>query len=260
MLYLNIDDHKITALVTSNLATSIPVMLECSVMSDKYSEALAEIAESCRKSHVWPTELNVFICGPVTIAPTEEIISNPEVLFDSCFDFTDKTQRKVYHNEICSLHALLIFGVNTTIIDAISHQFSGCEINYHSSLSPMLTTFSCNYKKENRLRTYLHCREGFIDIFAFDGRCLTIMNSFPVCSVSDAVYYTIALSKSIGIDIRTMPFYVCGDRTMTGELKLSMKQFATTVLDVEFTDALPVDLSHVHQQLPHSIAAHLSCA
>ena len=260
MLYLNIDDHKITALVSDTTETSAPVLLERSVMTDHYDEVLEEIAQACRDNHGVPAKMEVFVCGPITIAPTAEMITAPDVLFSHCFDFTDKTQRKVCCDEIIDLYALLIFGVNSYVEESLFRHFPDTEIAFHSSLTPLLTVFSRSYEVQYRLRTYLHCREGFIDIFAFDGRSLTIMNSFPVCSVNDAVYYTIALSKSIGIDIYTMPFYVCGDKEMADALRQGMQQFAATVQDVDLLETLPSAYTLVKHQLPHSIAAHLSCA
>lgn len=259
MLYLNIDDHKITALVAGKTETSAPILLERSVMTDHYDQVLEEIAQVCRDNYEAPIKVKVFVCGPVTIAPTEEMITTPEVLFNHCFDFTDKMQRKVCYDEIIDLHALLIFGVKISVVESLSRLFPDDEIRFHSALTPMLEVFSRSYQKQQRLRTYLHCREGFIDILAFDGRTLTILNSFPVSSVNDAVYYTIALSKSIGIDVNTMPFYVCGDKAMAEDLRRSMQQFAATVRSVNILDTLPSAYTLVKHQLPHSIAAHLTC-
>lgn len=255
MHYLRIDDLCISLLSQTE---SKPVLTSRNVPPGAFDTVLADIF-----SVVHPTRLDVLVCGPTTIVPSAEIPDNPEeqtLLFNSCFSFNDNTVRRIFFDEIPALKSHLFFAVKDNVCNAVIEQFPDTEVHFYSAITPMLRHFSENYDGTQRFRVYLNCRNSFIDAFAFDGRQLAILNSFPVRSVSDSVYYALAFSKAVGFDITTTPYCVIGDETMAASIVEHLQDFAHNVVRGCLRDDFAASPLTLHNEIPYDLALHALCA
>lgn len=255
MHYLRIDDLHIQML---SQAESNPVFTSRNVLPGAFDMALAEFS-----SAVNPVRLDVLVSGPTTIVPSSETPESPEeqsLIFNSCFNFNDASSRRVFFDEIPALKSHLFFAVKDSICNAIIEQFPGTEVNFVSAITPLLRHFSEIYDGTSRFRVYLNCRDGFMDSFAFDGRQLAILNSFPVRSVSDAVYYALAFSKTVGFDVTTTPYCVVGDDTMATSIVKHLQDFASNVVRGTLRDEFQTSPITLTNEIPYDLALHVLCA
>lgn len=255
MHYLRIDDLRISLLSHTD---SIPVFTSRNVLPGHFDTALTAFS-----ADVSPVRLDVLVSGPTTIVPSAEIPDDPEeqaLLFNSCFSFSDNTPRRVFFDEIPALKSHLFFAVKDNVCNAIVEQFPDTEVHFISAITPMLRHFSENYDGTTRFRVYLNCREGFVDAFAFDGRQLAILNSFPVRSVSDAVYYALAFSKTVGFEVSTTPYCIVGDETMATSIVSHLRDFAHNVVLGSLRDDFAASPLSLNNQIPYDLALHALCA
>lgn len=255
MQYLRLDDLSISMLSNTD---SKPVLTSRTVLPGHFDTALAEFSAVAN-----PGRLDVLVSGPTTIVPSAEIPEDPEeqaLIFNSCFSFNDSTPRRVFFDEIPALKSHLFFAVKDNVCNAIIEQFPDAEVRFFSAITPMLRHFSENYDGATRFRVYLNCRNGFVDAFAFDGRQLAILNSFPVRSVSDAVYYALAFSKTVGFDVATTPYCIVGDETMATSIVEHLQDFAHNVVRGSLRDDFAASPLTLNNAIPYDLALHALCA
>lgn len=255
MHYLRIDDQSISLLKGTDTK---PVFTSRHVLPGTFGMTLAELTADTQ-----PVHIDVLVSGPTTIVPSTEIPTTPEeqaLVFNSCFNFNDNTLRRVFYDEIPALKSHLFFAVKDSICNAILEQYPDAEVRFISAITPMLRHFSENYDGTQRFRVYLNCRHGFMDAFAFDGRQLAILNSFPVRSVSDAVYYALAFSKTVGFDTATTPYYIYGDATMAKSVVEHLQDFAHNVVSGSLRDDFAASPITLNNEIPYDLALHALCA
>lgn len=255
MYYLRIDDLRVSLLCH---ADSTPVLVERNHIPGAFADVLRELSTAFTAEH-----LDVLVSGPTTIVPSSELPDAPgeqTAIFSSCFNFVDDVPREVFASAIPALYSHLLFGVKAPICQAIREQFAGGTVRFESSLSPLLRHFSEHYDTGSRFRVYLNCRQGFVDVFAFDGRQLVVLNSFPVSNVGDVVYYAIAFSKTIGLDMATTPFFVVGDTTMASSVVAHLGRFVSIVSTRSLVDEFGNSPLTQNATIPYDLAVHILCA
>lgn len=254
MYYLRIDDLRV-ALLCGDAAN--PVVVERNHIPGAFAEVLAELS-----SAVSAERLDVLVSGPTTIAPVELLTGAPgetEQIFGSCFNFVDNDTRRVFSNDIPALHSRLLFGVKSSVYEAIVQQFSTTEVRFVSALTPLLRHFSEHYDGGTRFRVYLNCRDRFVDVLAFDGRQLAVLNSFPVSKVNDAVYYTLAFSKTVGLDIADTPYIVVGNTVMVASVVSHLRRFANNVTSPSLLEEFGASSLTLDSDIPYDLAVHILC-
>lgn len=255
MYYLHIDDLRVSLLCQ---ADTQPNLVGRNIIPGAFAEVLADFSSAFRAK-----QLDVLVSGPTTIVPTAELNVAPEkqdLIFNSCFNFLDNSPRRVFFDEIPALHSHLLFAVKDNVCNEIIEQFSEAEIRFTSALTPLLRHFSDQYDGKRRFRVYLNCRYRFIDVFAFDGRQLVVLNSFPVNAVSDAVYYTLSFSKVVGLDVATVPYYVVGDHTMSKTIVEQLSAFAHNVCMKTLEEEFGTSPLTTNPEIPYALSAHILCA
>lgn len=256
MYYLRIDDLRVSLLYHKD---NIPIFSSTSVVQSSIDEALDELFAA----DMLPARLCVLVSGPTTIVPMAESPESPaeqSVLFNSCFCFRDDTPRRVLFDEIPALNSHLYFAVKADVCNAIINHFPDAQVHFMSAITPMLRHFSEKDDEAMRFRVYLNCRCGYIDALAFDGRQLVVLNSFPVRGVSDAVYYALAFSKTIGFEVASTPYIIVGDDTMAASLVDQLKSFAHNVLQGSLCDDFEHSPILHNTDIPYDLALHVLCA
>lgn len=253
--YLRVEDLRISLVSRTNGEF---VIAERNVLPGAFAEALREFSSAFDAYR-----LDVIVSGPTTIVPSPEMPESPEQqdrLFNSCFRFVDNTPRRVFYNEIPALHSNLLFAVKDSVCNAIIEQFPEADIHFVSSLTPLLMRFSEQYDGSSRFRVYLNCRDNFVDVFAFDGRQLAVINSFPANTPADAVYYTLGFSKNVGLNVETTPYRVVGDKTMAQGVVKGLRRFASNASHQTPADAFgELELTH-NTDISYDLAAYITCA
>lgn len=255
MYYLHIDDLRISLL---SQADTQPTIVGRNIIPGAFGEVLADFSTAFTAKR-----LDVLVSGPTTIVPTSELNAAPEkqdLIFNSCFNFVDQAPRRVFYDEIPSLHSHLLFAVKDNVCNEIIEQFSQADIRFTSALSPLLRHFADQYDGKHRFRVYLNCRYRFVDVFAFDGRQLVVLNSFPVNAVTDAVYYTLSFSKVIGLDVATVPYYVVGDTAMRQTVVEQLSSFAHNVTAKTLEEEFGTSPLTTNPDIPYALSAHILCA
>lgn len=255
MYYLRIDDLRMTLL---RQAEGVPVFAERNIVPGAFSEVLGELASGFHAD-----KLDVLVSGPMTIVPSEELPAAPAdyaAIFNACFHFVDNTPRYVFSNEIPALRSHLLFAVKQPTYDAVTHEFADIPVNFVSSLTPLLRHFAGRQDAVSRFRVYVNCRDRFIDVFVFDGRQLAVINSFPVSTSSDAVYYILGFSKTVGFAVATTPYYIVGDREMADALVSQLSRFAGRVVSQTIVEEFGASPLTDNPHITYDLAAHILCA
>lgn len=255
MHYLHIDDVSISLLCPGIAAPTLKVR---NIMPGALDEVLADLAADTAVRR-----LDVLVSGPTTIVPSEEFGGEENVresLFNSCFNFVDNTPRCVFDNEIPALYSHLLFGVKQSTRAAILGAFPQAEVSFVSALTPLLRHFSAQHDGSCRFRVYVNCRKGFVDVFVFDAQQLAVLNSFPVNTASDAVYYMIGFSKTVGIELSVTPYFIVGDSVMAADIVGMLKRFAPLVETRSVTDEFGASPLTLNTNISYDLAAHILCA
>lgn len=255
MYYLRIDDLRMTLL---RQVDGVPVFAERNIVPGAFSEVLGELASGFKAD-----KLDVIVSGPMTIVPSEELPADPAdnaAIFNTCFHFIDNTPRYVFSNEIPALRSHLLFAVKQPTYEAVMKQFADVPVQFVSSLTPLLRHFADRYDGSSRFRVYVNCRDRFIDVFVFDGRQLAVINSFPVSTPADAVYYILGFSKTVGFAVATTPYYIVGDSSMVGDLVNHLSRFAGRVSSHTIVDEFGSTPLTVNPHITYDLAAHVLCA
>lgn len=263
MLYLRIDDLRLMLLAPSDHQ---PTIIERNILPGRFPEVLHDLSSATTASHI-----DVLVNGPVTIVPTEELremnaatqrsatnrTTVAETLYQSCFAFNEEAPRHVLENPLPSLRHTVLFSLHEEMYDAIQEQYADSEIRYISALTPLLRYFATQRDPVHRQRVYVYCRQRFIDVFAFEDRHLMLLNSFPVGSIEDAIYFVLTLSQSLGFDVKTIPFTLIGDRGMTSDLTQGLSRFVqrvdTATLSGHFVQSPYLD----NPAVPYDLALHI---
>lgn len=255
MYYLRLDDLRVKLLCQSE---GIPVMVERNILGGDVTEIISDLAGSINTRH-----LDVLVSGPTTIVPSDELPSSASAhaaIFNACFNFMDDTPRLVFSNEIPALRSHLLFAIKEPTYDALVKYFPAVNVRFVSSLTPLLLHFANRPASGARFRVYINCREGFIDVFVFDGQQLAVLNSFPVTAVADAVYYTLAFSKTVGFDISTTPYYVVGEPALSQSVVEQLRRFARVVTTRSLDEEFGINAVTHTEGITFDLAAHILCA
>lgn len=203
--------------------------------------------------------VHVLICGPVTIVPDGEVAAEKyEQVFRSCFSFSDSSDREVFATPVPMLHSTLLFGVKTSVVEALRRQFADVPLHIESALAPILNHFADHYEDNLRLRIFVNCRYRFIDVFCIDGRQLTLLNSFPVNGAPDIAYYAVAITRSLCLDTQSVPFLFMGDREMMTTALTELRRFAGDTQIVSASSELGVPYTATAQtEIPFELLARI---
>lgn len=203
--------------------------------------------------------VHVLVCGPVTIVPDGEVQEDQyEQTFHSCFSFTDSSDRKVFDTPVPSLHSTLLFGVKSSVVNALRRQFADVPLHIESPLGPILTHFAEHYEDNLRLRIFVNCRYRFIDVFCIDGRQLTLLNSFPVNGAPDIAYYAVAITRSLRLDTQSVPFLFMGERELMTPALTELRRFAGDTQIVSASSELGVPYATTaHADIPFELLARI---
>lgn len=202
--------------------------------------------------------VTVLVSGPATLVPSEAVgDADNAFIFNSCFSFTDHTERSVYANEIPALRQRLLFGVTKTVEEAIAQEFRYPELHYVSTLTPVLEHFAECHRGDKGVQVYVNCRARFIDLFVFASGHLQVLNSFPVNSVADASYYVVALMKTMDYSMAEVPCRILGEASMAADLCKSLRRFLTHVEAVDPVKEFGAVNMTALADVPFDILAHI---
>lgn len=93
---------------------------------------------------------------------------------------------------------------------------------------------ACGRLLGNAGKMHVHRRNDAIDIIAFDGKGLTMANTFTATEDDNALYYTLAAAKDIGFDADNDRILCSGDTAARDRLMARLKSYVNLVMPVIF--------------------------
>lgn len=278
MLYIRIEDNQLhlanyavateqqreTALALGRILPEAPVLsITQSTLAHgaNAQQTLADMRLEVPEfnENIKHSPVTVLVSGPATLVPTDEVSAHDEAfVFNSCFSFTNHTERSVFANEIPVLRQRLLFGVLKTVEEAISEEFRCPDLQYVSALTPVLEHFTEKHRGDRGVQLYVNCRARFIDVFSFVGGRLTVLNSFPVNTVADASYFVVALMKNMDYDMANVACRIIGDGAMAADLVQTLRRFITHVDAVDAVKEFGTVSMLSAADVPFDIMAHIN--
>lgn len=118
---------------------------------------------------------------------------------------------------------------------------------------------ACGRLLGNAGKMHIHRRAEAVDIIAFDGKGLTMANTFATAGgEDDAVYYALAAAKDLGFDADNDRMMCSGDAALRDRLMARLKPYINFVMPVIFpTTAL--HLGAEAAQLPFELLSLTLC-
>lgn len=224
MTFIQIDDKQIWALSDEDAQKTVSRSIERSGAGSALGDHLKELCEGLDTK-----ALKILVCGPTTTIPSTTSVQHDDAIFSSCFSLKDSESRVVRSDEIEPLKMRLIYGVKTDLIDILDKNFCDSKFQIKSALTPLLKKFAEQIDEHRRQRIYINCRHRFIDVMAYDGPKLMVLNTFPVNSVTDAVFYLMSINKTLGWSNVQTAFFVMGDTLMLNSVIEQMRRFVKVI-------------------------------
>lgn len=208
--------------------------------------------------YVKHSPVTVIVSGPATLVPADSVNEADDAfIFNSCFSFSDHTERSVYANELPALRQRLLFGVMKTVEEAIGQEFRYPDLRYVSALTPVLEHFAGRHRDARGIQIYVNCRNRFVDLFVFSDKRLQVLNSFPVNSVADASYYVVALMKNMDYSIAGTPCCVLGDPVKVADLAKALRCFLPNVVAIDSLREFGAVNMATLAEVPFDLMAHI---
>lgn len=277
MLYIRIEDNQLhlasyavpteqqreNALAMGRILPEVPMLsITQSALTHgtNVQQALADMRLEVPEfnAYIKHSPVTVLVCGPATLVPADAVGEDDSaLLFNSCFSFTNHAERSVYANEIPALRQRLLFGVLKTVEEAIGQEFRYPDLQFVSTLTPVLEHYAEKHRGDRSVQVYVNCRARFIDVFAFSAGRLQVLNSFPVNAIADATYYVVALMKNMDYSMTSTPCRLLGDGAMATDLCNALGRFLTCI---EVVDAVKefggVEMAAA-AEVPFDLIAHI---
>lgn len=139
-------------------------------------------------------------------------------------------------DRIKSIDCAIALAVDRNILGFLYRAFNNPSV-YHN-LSPLIRYFSDRRRHGNTTGMFINLRGTSFDAVVFKNNTLRLANTIKFRDVSDAVYYILALRKTLEIDDDSEEILVSGERATRIKVINSLREFIPYVMPVIFPSAI----------------------
>jgi hypothetical protein len=178
----------------------------------------------------------------------------PSPLFDPVqvnkyleFNFSLPQGLNFRSDRVEEIDAYNIYGILPVSVDLIHTYFKAAAI-VHRSTALIKAIYQYNRAIPNPLRVFIHVRDQYIDLVAYDGNRPAFFNSFPCQSREDILYFTIYSIEQLKLRPDSVQLYISGMLDAGSDTYRLLEQY---FLSVAFTGRLSTyHYSPFFDQLP----------
>lgn len=126
----------------------------------------------------------------------------------------------------------LVFGLPGSLAGFLRRTFHGVGIDTH--LSTLCRYFASRAGRGNSRRMVCNFRRDTVDVIVIHGTDILLANTFSFKAPVDAVYYIMAVRKSLGLDPMADDLMLSGNQEIRNEITPMLRQFINRVMPVIF--------------------------
>ena len=186
-----------------------------------------------------PELLNEYKRVKVTVRSQHFVLFSDMVADDDCLSFLPR----VYPEDDGDVAVCALPGHNTKIawtMPSGMQAFLGRTFNYPAvchHLAPMCAHFAELNAGAERSRMYVNMDDGSMDLAVYRDGALQSVNSFPLASHQDAVYYALNTWDSHHLDQMTDEIQVMGESEACAEIVPELREFVKHVMPAVYPAA-----------------------
>lgn len=194
---------------------------------------------------------HVMVGGPVTLVPLADFQEEDcATIYD--YLFPNDQPHKVFYDTIPSASAVLLFSLEEQICQTLESLFDG--VDYHSTFTPLLRHFAKKTMASGcAQKIFVYGHEQGVDIAAYDGNRLIMVNTFPASNPVDVAYYVFNIARSLSGDFSQLAFYISGNEHRRDLISSEIQKYATEVFVLHPTAEFNRHVVSVSDDVPYDM-------
>ena len=136
----------------------------------------------------------------------------PSPLFDPAkkeeyfnFNHTTEDNNTIITNKLSDPDSFLVFSASKPVIDLLNSYYPVSHPNHH--LKPLFNHISFTRKSTNGNYIHIHVESDFFVLIIFNNNLLKFCNSFSYRNISDILYFTLKVFKTLDINQEETVFF-----------------------------------------------------
>jgi hypothetical protein len=139
-------------------------------------------------------------------------------------------------DEVANLCANIVWAVDAQLVNFLVRTFNNPRIVHH--LTPLARYFSRKSRLGNSGKMYVNLRRNYLDVIAFNGGKVSLINSYEYQDKDDATYFVLAVANEAGFNLDDDELMICGDVALREQIMPELRRFVNYVMPVIFPSAM----------------------
>jgi hypothetical protein len=139
-------------------------------------------------------------------------------------------------DEVANLCANIVWAVDAQLVNFLVRTFNNPRIVHH--LTPLARYFSRKNRLGNSGKMYVNLRRNYLDVIAFNGGKVSLINSYEYQDKDDATYFVLAVANEAGFNLDDDELMICGDVALREQIMPELRRFVNYVMPVIFPSAM----------------------
>ena len=200
-------------------------------------------------------KVEVLVNGPVTPIPLVEF-QEEDIESIYAFCFSEHEDQRIFYDSVPATNTVFLFSLPEITCRTLEDIFGA--VRYQSCLTPVVQHFATKaLSTAAGKRMFVYTHDGAIDVVILEESRLIMLNTYPVRTLTDVVYYVFNLVSHLGMDIQGSPIFVTGQPVLRDPVVEELQKYANHVYPIHPSSEFNRNIVATTEGVPYDVVCGL---